>query len=46
MDNVKKVFTIISKVLTWILVAFTVCMVISTIITVTTVDKEIGRAHV
>lgn len=39
MSKAKKVFNIISKVLTWILVAFTVCMMIFTVFTVTALDK-------
>ena len=39
-STVKKILNIAEKVLSWILVAFTVCMVIFTIITVTTVDKD------
>lgn len=39
-DNAKKVVNLITKVLTWILVAFTVFMMLFTIITVSTVDKN------
>ncbi len=40
MDTVKKILNIASKVVTWLLVAFTVFMMIFTIVTVTTVDKN------
>ena len=40
MNTVKKILNIASKVVTWLLVAFTVFMMIFTIVTVTTVDKN------
>ena len=39
-DNVKKILNISLKVVTWLLVAFTVFMMIFTIVTVSTVDKN------
>lgn len=38
--TIKKIFNIITKVLTWLLVAFTVFMMIFTVVTVTTVNKN------
>ena len=40
MDNTKKILNIALKVVTWLLVAITVFMMIFTIVTVTTVDKN------
>lgn len=40
MDTTKKIMNIALKVITWLLVAFTVFMMIFTIVTVTTVDKN------
>lgn len=40
MDTTKKIMNIALKVVTWLLVAFTVFMMIFTIVTVTTVDKN------
>ncbi len=40
MDTIKKISNIALKVVTWLLVAFTVFMTIFTIVTVTTVDKN------
>ena len=40
MDTTKKVFNIAQKVVTWLLIAFTVFMMIFTIVTVTTVDRN------
>jgi signal peptidase I len=40
MNTTKKIFNIALKVVTWLLVAFTVFMMIFTIVTVTTVDKN------
>ena len=39
-DKVKKILQISSKVLTWVLVAFTAVVVIFTVVTVATVDKN------
>ncbi len=39
-EKVKKILNISTKVLTWIVVAFTVCMMVFTIVTVATVDKN------
>ena len=38
--TVKKISNILIKIITWILIAFTVFMMIFTIVTVTTVDKN------
>ena len=40
MDRTKKIMNIALKVITWLLVAFTVFMMIFTIVTVTTVDRN------
>lgn len=40
MESAKKIVNIASKVVTWLLVAFTVFMMIFTIVTVTTVDRN------
>ena len=40
MDTTKKYFNIALKVVTWLLVAFTVFMMIFTVVTLTTVDKN------
>ena len=40
MDKTKKIMNIALKVMTWLLVAFTVFMMIFTIVTVTTVDRN------
>lgn len=40
MDTTKKIMNIALKVITWLLVAFTVFMMIFTIVTVTTVDRN------
>ena len=40
MDSVKKIMNIALKVVTWLLVAFTICMMIFTILSVTTVDRN------
>ncbi len=40
MNTVKKIMNILIKVVTWLLVAFTVFMMVFTIVTVTTVDKN------
>ena len=40
MDTIKKISNIALKVITWLLVAFTVFMTVFTIVTVTTVDKN------
>ncbi len=40
METTKKVFSILKKSVTWLLIAFTVFMMIFTILTVTTVDKN------
>ena len=39
-NNAKKISSILIKVVTWLLIAFTVFMMIFTIVTVTTVDKN------
>ena len=39
-EKLKKIMNISSKVLTWVLIAFTVCTVIFTLVTVLTVDKN------
>ena len=43
MGTVKKILNISLKILTWLLVAFTVFMMIFTIVTVSTVDNRNGR---
>ena len=40
MNTTKKIFNIALKVVTWLLIAFTVFMMIFTLVTVTTVDKN------
>lgn len=40
MDTTKKIINIAWRVLTWVLVAFTVFMMVFTVVTVTTVDKN------
>ena len=40
MSTTKKILNILMKVVTWLLVAFTVFMMIFTVVTVTTVDKN------
>ena len=40
MDKVKKIMSLATKILTWLLVVFTVCMMVFTIFSVTTVGKN------
>ena len=40
MDKLKKIFNIATKVVSWLLVAFTVFIMIFTVVTVTTVDRN------